>query len=544
MKRNLVLGGAIFLLVMLLAGCALFRIGPSILSITPTSGPAHTVVQIVGSNFGDTQGTSIVTFNGIAAAILSWTSTIITAEVPEIATPGGEPTGAVVIVTVNGRSSNALVFTVVQGISLNPISGAINTSVTISGEGFGNTQGTSIVTFNGIAAAVLAWSDTSITVKVPVIATPDGVPTAASVIVTIDGVPLAPLSFTVIRGILFESYRDGNTEVYMMNPDGSSQTNLTNNPGSDYQPCWSPDGTKIAFETYRDGNGEIYVMNADGTGQTNLTNNLDWDGWPSWSPDGTKIAFETNRDADMVPLTVDPKFHPPINREIYVMNADGSGQTNLTNNPDWDGWASWSPDGTKIAFHRTLGGGGGMYVEGIDPQVSFDGENREIYVMNANGTGQVNLTNNFGWDGMPIWSPNGAKIAFKSDRDGNDEIYVMNPDGSGQSRLTSNSAVDSSPSWSPDGAKIAFKSSRDGNDEIYTMNANGSGQIRLTSNLDWDAGPSWSPDGTKITFETHRDGNLEVYLMNANGSGQINLTNNPDWDGYPVWSYSRWDRPV
>jgi dipeptidyl aminopeptidase/acylaminoacyl peptidase len=119
-------------------------------------------------------------------------------------------------------------------------------------------------------------------------------------------------------------------------------------------------GTKIAFNSYRDGNGaEIYVMNADGTGQTRLTNNnAQVDSYPDWSPDGTKIAFYTDRDGG--------------NDEIYVMNADGSNPTRLTNNPDTDAYPDWSPDGTKIAF--------------------FSGN--DIYIMNADGSGETNISNN------------------------------------------------------------------------------------------------------------------------------------------------------
>src|SRR5216117_1854859 len=111
-----------------------------------------------------------------------------------------------------------------------------------------------------------------------------------------------------------------------MNADGSDPRNLTNNPGGDDTPAWSPDGTRIAFTSARDGNWEIYVMNADGSNATRLTDNGAQ--MPAWSPDGTRIAFTSARDG---------------NWEIYVMNADGSDPRNLTNNPAADGGAAWRP---------------------------------------------------------------------------------------------------------------------------------------------------------------------------------------------------------
>jgi WD40-like Beta Propeller Repeat len=141
--------------------------------------------------------------------------------------------------------------------------------------------------------------------------------------------PPAQAAFPGANGkIAFYTDRDGNNEIYTMNPDGSAPTRLTNNPAFDALPHWSPDGTKIAFETDRDGNVEIYTMNADGTNQTRLTNNPAVDELPDWAPDGTKIAFDTNRDG---------------NQEIYTMNADGSSQTRLTNNPAVDQDPNWQP---------------------------------------------------------------------------------------------------------------------------------------------------------------------------------------------------------
>ena len=238
------------------------------------------------------------------------------------------------------------------------------------------------------------------------------------------------------RRIAFTSDRDGRSEVYVMNADGSGVTRLTHNDAVDSSPAWSPDGRRIAFHSTLDGNWEIYVMNADGSGVTRLTNNAAFDGYPDWSPDGRRIAFDSTRDG---------------NREIYVMNADGSGVIRLIDHDADDLTPAWSPDGRRIAF--ASGGRARL----------------DIYVMDASGF--TRLTDNDG--GTPAWSPDGRRIAFTSDRDGNPEIYVMNADGSGVTRLTYNDAHDSFPAWSPDGRQIAFHSHRDGNMEIYVMNAAG-----------------------------------------------------------------------
>jgi hypothetical protein len=164
-----------------------------------------------------------------------------------------------------------------------------------------------------------------------------------------------------------------------------------------------------------------------------------------------------------------------------------------------------------------------------------DGDH-EVYVMNADGCAQVNLTNNAAAnDSLPVWSPDGQTLAFASDRDGNAEVYVMNADGSAQTNLTNHPAFDSEPAWSPDGTKLAFESERDGNREIYVMNANGSGLTNLTNHPADDGEPAWSPDGMKLVFTSNRNGDFEVYVMNADGSGQTNLTNHPAFDSEPEW---------
>jgi len=351
------------------------------------------------------------------------------------------------------------------------------------------------------------------------------------------------------KKIAFASTMDGNPEIYIMNADGNDQKRLTNNPANDGVPSWSPDGKKIAFTSQRDGNVDIYLMNADGSEQKRLTSNPAWDMSSSWSPFLGSEAKEEPKKEDVSPIvSVEQIEQEPAkedrlpkesvslqeelykqtkiafmserdgNVEIYVMNADGSEQERLTNNPAVDTHPFWAPDGKKIAFNSERDG------------------NFEIYLMNADGSEQKRLTNNPAIDGFPSWSPHGKKIAFGSTRDGNFEIYLMNADRTKQERLTNNPAVDTHPSWSPGGKKIAFNSNRDGNTEIYVMDANGSEKTNLTNNPADDALPSWSPDGKKIAFQSTRDGNLEIYIMNADGTEQKRLTNNPALDGSSVWS--------
>jgi metal-dependent hydrolase (beta-lactamase superfamily II) len=309
--------------------------------------------------------------------------------------------------------------------------------------------------------------------------------------------------------IVFYSERDGNSEIYIMNADGSDPRRLTFNQFEDSSPVWSPDGSQIAFLSDRDdpepGNCfpncfyQLYVINPDGGNEHKLIETDFSTLHPDWHPEGGRLSF-------------DSEFN--LAGDIYVLNSDGSSLELLIE----DGfWADWSPDGYQLVFASNRDG------------------NVEIYVANADGSNQQRLTENEKLDFFPAWSPNGSKIAFSNFDD--NQIYIMDADGSNEQQLTFN-GLNEDPAWSPDGTHIAFQSTRDGNFEIYTLNVaavqgrnEGADPIRLTNNNTGDFWPSWGPE-IVVSETIHLDdfeqaGDLQITIIYDNTAYDEALT--PEW---------------
>ncbi|MDX6488265.1 MAG: TolB protein [Gaiellaceae bacterium] len=326
---------------------------------------------------------------------------------------------------------------------------------------------------------------------------------------------------------------------------------------------------KFAF--VRSSPGSIWSMNADGSGKKALTPHYPYavvardDSEPEWSPNGTKIVFTRSRQ------TTGVSSGEPAT-EIDVMNANGSNPTRLTRTPLNDRSPTWSPDGAKIAFVRER-------VLSKTP-TSTPRPYGELYVMNADGSGERRLTqvvldvcnkNTLTGEGdnadatQPAWSPDSARIAFTSTSPQypcRGEISVINADGSGQRQLTGNGGPNdvqraSNATWSPDGRKIAYQGGTsyfDETTEIWAMNADGSGRTRLTKNdgfcpykcpnNETHIQPAWAPDGTKIAYTRNIPSKnidqrdlFDVFTMNPDGSAEKlvvrDIVQRVDWGSIP-----------
>ena len=261
--------------------------------------------------------------------------------------------------------------------------------------------------------------------------------------------------------IAYAANRDGQFDIYTNNADGSERR-LTSFAKDDFRPIWSPDGTRIAYHSLRDV-WQVYVMNADGSGQLNLTRTLTDESFPQWSPDGSQLVFHSNRDNSV-----------KVQFDIFVMNADGSNVRQLTTSEDNETGASWSPDGTQIAYQRKIG-------------------NREyIFLMNADGSNQRQLTSGSHDSLYPIWSPDGRRLLFHSNRAGGWHIFSMAIDGSDIRQISGGDTEHFFATWSPNGQWVIYHTNvGDGNRDLFITRADGTETIRLTTTEQEERMPSW-----------------------------------------------------
>ena len=303
--------------------------------------------------------------------------------------------------------------------------------------------------------------------------------------------------FELTSAIVFVTTRDAPTidpnaaaEISLMRGDGTDPVRLTENTDGDAFPALSPDGKKIIFNSNRDraagepaNTADLFVMNTDGTEQLRLIRGSS----ATWSPDSKSIAYHASASGTGLPIKPDPGA-ATADSDLFVLNVDDGfagleGARNITNSPDsLEDDADWSPHGQELVFTS--------HPITDDP---INSVHAEIYVMNADGAeAPGRLTFNEEEERAPSWSPDGMRIVFMCRRGGSDfEICVMNADGTDQLQLTNNTVLDATPTFSPDGRKILFHRPVLGRFQLFVMNPDGTGPVQLTNTLGLNLFGNW-----------------------------------------------------
>ena len=263
--------------------------------------------------------------------------------------------------------------------------------------------------------------------------------------------------------LAFGSIRNGQTDLFVLLDGTASAIQLTNDAWRDTDPVWSPSGTRVAYATLSpdSATGQIAIITLDGARVSTIGGTGAHTEYPAWAPADDRLAFVSDVTG---------------NFELYVMSADGT-ITRLTNTPESELRPAWSPDGTKIIY---------------DVDVADTSLERDLFIINADGSGKRQLATGGVYNFHAAWSPDGTRIAFVSQRDANEEIYVVNVDGSGLQRLTVNGAGDGSPAWTADGKAIIFSSARTGVHNLYKRFLGGTETFPVTNNAFDDIDPAVS----------------------------------------------------
>ena len=202
-------------------------------------------------------------------------------------------------------------------------------------------------------------------------------------------------------------------DIFSAQSDGSNMKKITDNSGYDAEPIISPDGKKIVFGSQRYGDFDIYVMDSDGSNVKRLTDRPGYDGGPWFSPDGTKIAWrawypETEEEKALWQDCMENNYIVPVPLDLWIMNADGSDKRRILHNKATNFAPSWHPDGKRIIFSSNM--------DDWRDDIKRFGHNFELYMIHTDGSGLERLTYNTVFDGFPMFSPDGKKLVFASNR--------------------------------------------------------------------------------------------------------------------------------